>query len=232
MEDARLYEWRRDPSPEFAERLRGALRAHEPIDQTTDQRWPLAKIAASIAIVAAIAGLLSVPAVRASAASFLAMFREINFVGVRVSDRSITRLDGLDGQVVTVRVSPIVSVTYRTEQRSAQLLQTRTPQVDVPASVNLKELGEIGLRLLGMPPVEANRFAQTIDWTTTLLVPIPPNAQYFQQIQIGGHPGLSVEMGGGKTRTQLLLWSGEGRVFALEGNIDARDMLLMANSIR
>jgi len=62
---------------------------------TRSSRWPITAIAASVVAVAAVGGLLSVPSVRASAQSFLALFRVVNFVVVPVDH---ARLDVLESQ--------------------------------------------------------------------------------------------------------------------------------------
>ena len=49
-------------------------------------------IAAPVLIVLAIVGLLSIPGVRASAQSFLALFRVVNFVAVPVDEDRMVRL--------------------------------------------------------------------------------------------------------------------------------------------
>src|SRR5688500_4034164 len=85
MNETQLSALRTQPSPEFAARLRATLADQDRAAAATRrQLWHVGRIAASIAIVAAVAGALSVPSVRASAQSFLAMFREVRFAAVPV----------------------------------------------------------------------------------------------------------------------------------------------------
>lgn len=139
----------------------------------------------------------------------------------------------VNGQTMTLNVSPIVQLSYAVGTRWAHLLQALPPQVEMPASLDLERLGEIALRILGMPPTDAHTFAQEIDWHTTLLLPIPPNATRFQQVDINGHPGVQVETEtpSGARRT-LIFWSTGDRVFVLEGTIATRDVIQMAMSVR
>jgi hypothetical protein len=330
MRDEQLFSLRRDPSPEFAARLRAELRRHESHVTDAHRSWPtgmaVARLAAAAALVALVAGLFTVPAVRASAQSFLALFRVVNIVAVPVDESRLAmlkdrRLDpphligdriqvvqdpgaptvvpspeqagslarmevelprdvpremtikeitvtgeyvaqitadadrlqqvmdtlgitdlripsGFDGQVSTVRVPPIVTVKYEQGPRVTRFYQARTPQISMPSSVDLASLGEIGLRILGLSPVDANRFAQAITWQTTLLLPVPPTISAFKQVDISGHGGIALERwvpsptAEPRTRVNALLWAAEGRVFALESTQRAEDLLLMANSVR
>jgi hypothetical protein len=140
----------------------------------------------------------------------------------------------LNGQTVYLNTSPVVRLDYGYPDKAppVSLLQSRPPQVQMPKSLDLPRLGEIALRILGMPADDAARLAQTIDWTSTFLVPVPPDAVSFQRIDIGGHAGIEIESPAPQ-RTVLLLWSTDDRVFALKGDGVQRDQLQqMADSIR
>jgi len=327
FDEKQLDALRQEPSPEFAARLRTRLsqQAEPPVPAPTARRrfgpW-----ASALASAAAIALVVTVPAVRASAQAFLALFRSVNFVAVPVSESRFAELtsqnidlprligeqvqvvedpgpptaavstdqagaaagidvlepeylptntvlagievkgesraritadadrlqqvldalgisdlaipEGLDGQVITVTVPPVVTLSYELGSvLKARLRQARTPDVLMPAGVGLPALGEIGLRILGMPAAEAHSFAASIDWTSSLVVAIPPMASAFKQIEVAGHQGVAIQRlvtldTGRRMAENLLLWSGNGRVFALEGNLSETDLQLMANSLR
>lgn len=326
MNDEQLYRLRRDPPAAFAARLRADLRRDDTSVVPARTRWPVARIAAAIAVVAAAAGLFSVPAVRVSAQSFLALFRVVSFVAVPVDESrlqalkarqldpphligehiqvlresgaptlvaspeqagslagmdvqlphylpqgmaakeiavkgeyaaqmiantrqlqdvmdtlSITDLsipDGLDGQVVTVRVPPSVIVKYEQGPRVTHFYQSRTPEVSMPASVDVASLGEIGLRILGLSPAEAREISRAINWQTTLLVPVPPMVSSFKQVDINGHGGIALERwvpsptATPRTAVHVVLWAADGRVFGIESTQRSEDVLLMADSVR
>jgi len=153
-----------------------------------------------------------------------------------ITDLSIP--DGLDGQIVTVRVPPSVVVKYEQGPRVTRFYQARTPQVSMPASVDLAALGEIGLRIIGLSAHDANQFSRAIDWQTTLLVPVPPMVSSFKQVDINGHSGVSLERwvpsptATNRTAVHVVLWAADGRVFGIESTQRAEDVVLMANSVR
>lgn len=326
MDDTQLNGLRREPSPAFAARLQASLHEHDASPSRIE--WSrLRSIAVPVLIILAIVGLLSVPAVRASAQSFLALFRVVNFVAVPVDESRMARLAaenldpphligeqmqvledpgpptavaspeqagaaagftvrtpaymptavypsgitvkgqqhfqvtpnierlrqvldalsindleipaGLDGGLVDVRVPPVVMLRYdRGGALAAQLLQAKSPAVSLPNGLDLRALGEIGLRVLGLPPIEAREFAAAIDWQTTMIVPLPANASSFKQVNINGHPGVSIErssrLPNGSSRfSTTLLWSADGMVFGLDGPaLSSADSLRMAESLQ
>src|SRR5688500_9442164 len=93
MEETSLSSLREKPTPEFAARLRATLRdldRHEA--RVSPRRWPVVRIAASLAVVGAAAALLAVPSVRAGAESLLARFRMVHFVAVEVDESRAAQL--------------------------------------------------------------------------------------------------------------------------------------------
>ncbi|HEU4725226.1 MAG TPA: hypothetical protein VFU59_08000, partial [Candidatus Eisenbacteria bacterium] len=145
---------------------------------------------------------------------------------------------GLDGQWVELRKPPIVMQRFRSERRRANLLQARSPEVSLPAGWDLEQLGEIGLRILGLGEREAKRIANSTDWRSTLLVPIPMNATAFRQVSVRGQSGLLIMTTGepaadgkrGRERT-VLMWSSGDRIYFLQGDLQGRELIRMAESL-
>jgi len=147
---------------------------------------------------------------------------------------------GLDGQPITVRTSATVRQSFVGERRRVELVQGRSPEVSLPAGLDLERLGEIGLRIAGLDAGEARRFARSIDWHTTLVMPVPLDAASFTEVSVHGQRGLLVQSsaptrGGDPHRRRpgrMLLWSEGDMVFALGGNLDEMAMVEMAESLR
>ncbi len=140
---------------------------------------------------------------------------------------------GLDGHTVNVRVPPVVMIRYEHGKRRSRLFQARTPQLTLPDSINVRALGEIGLRILGLAPAEAKQFAQAMDWHSTLIVPVPPNASQFRQVSIQGHLGVGIDhQPPNQSPTHTIIWSTPERVFVLVTIQGYEQALAMANSVR
>jgi hypothetical protein len=147
---------------------------------------------------------------------------------------------GIDGQQFTVRVPPVVHLTYDVRGRPAiTLLEARTPEVQFPAGIDVAALGEIGLRLLGLSRTEAYRIAQSVDWRTTLMVPVPVNAASFRQVNIQGVTALLIQANDGGPSEgavprgeNVLMWSQNGIVYALTSLMSPDTLIDIAQSLQ
>jgi hypothetical protein len=143
----------------------------------------------------------------------------------------------LDGQTVSIQIPPVARLVYDDGQRQITLTQSRSPVIALPAGVDVASLAEIGLRLLGLDRNEAYRFAQSIDWRSTLLVPVPAATATFHQVEVQTGTGLVIEAGqareglGGRGGS-LVLWSNADTVYALGGPARSTDTLQMAQSVQ
>lgn len=165
-----------------------------------------------------------------------ARLREV-LAALQIDD--VTVPEGLDGKSATVQISPAVAVKWQHAGQTVQLLQSPSPQVDFPAGADLPALGQIGLRILGLSRNDAYRIAQSIDWRTTLVVPVPTNAVSFRQVAVQGNSGLLMETAAapageaGRHRDgAVLLWSARGRVFALSGTLGPVELVEMAQTLQ
>jgi hypothetical protein len=143
----------------------------------------------------------------------------------------------IDGQSATLRVPAVVRISYGDQNRNVVLLQARQPVVSFPAGVDLPLLAEIGLRVLGIERVEAHRFAQNVNWRTTLIVPVLADASVFRQVDVQGNAGLLIETVRNGASAMLpaesrVLWSSGDSVFALVGNVRPEELFEMAQSVQ
>jgi hypothetical protein len=148
---------------------------------------------------------------------------------------------GLNGQTVTVHKPPVVIEQFKRGSSRMILIQAKSPEVSLPPGVDLARLGEIGLRILGLDASEAHRISQSIDWHSTLVIPVPLNASSFRRITVHGNPGLLVttrgDMNTMKQRFRegtVLLWTESDRVFALIRSYGGADteLVQVAESLR
>jgi hypothetical protein len=154
--------------------------------------------------------------------------------------KGVTVPANLDGAKLTVRTTPIVMLHYASPSGArANLVQARSPEVSLPPGVDLAQLGEIGLRILGLEAPEAHRFAQQIDWHSTLLVPVPTDAGEFREVTVNGQRGLLITSseaeGGGARRhgpRNMVLWADGQKVYGLMGSLGREELVQMANSVR
>lgn len=147
----------------------------------------------------------------------------------------------LNGAVITVRVPPCVIVTYSRGKAQATLMQANSPEITLPPGIFLPELAEIGLRVAGLSADEARRLAYSLDWHSTLMVPVPANAASFREVELRGTKGLLIEThsesrksNSQEPRTRpgsILLWTEGGKVYAFSGTVRSIELLEMANAL-
>lgn len=146
----------------------------------------------------------------------------------------------LDGAKITVRKPAAVMLEYKVKNGSFSLMQSPSPEVELPPGVELKQLGEIGLRVLGLSADEARDFANKVDWSSTFLIPIPANAAEVRQVTVNGADGLMLTSNGTARNMKnptvrgnaVILWANNGMVYAMEGKTNAVDLLEIANSVQ
>ena len=159
----------------------------------------------------------------------------------------------VDGAEVSVDIPASVSVAFgtcprpgsevsgNTEQSTTQrrypdcviLAQIPSPNVNAPADLDIEALARIGLEFTGMSPEEAAELTSTVDWTSTLLVPIPRNAAAHEQVSVDGVTGTLIQRPSGEGPQFALLWVKDGIIYAISGlGTNSEQALEMANSLR
>jgi hypothetical protein len=112
------------------------------------------------------------------------------------------------------------------------LAQIPSPQVSAPASLDIAKLAQIGLEFTGMTAEQAKEFTSTIDWTSTLLVPIPKNAASYQQVTVDGVTGTLIERPSDDAPQFALFWVKDGIIYAAGGlGSNSQKALEIANSL-
>ena len=159
--------------------------------------------------------------------------------------------EAVDGADISVTIPSAVSAAYGTcpkpetdtsesedtERRYPDcviLAQIPSPSVNAPASLDVNQLARIGLEFTGMTAEEAIAFTGTVDWTSTLVVPIPSNAATYEQVSVDGVTGTLIQRASreGEPTTFALLWVKDGIIYAISGRGGNSDQALeMANSL-
>ena len=130
----------------------------------------------------------------------------------------------------------LVSNPYGERDASFAIRQAPSPAVDVPDGVDPQAMGEILLQVLGKQSDEARRIAQSIDWTSTFILPLPSDMVRSYDVQVDGMPGVILEEtpgSDGYRRRKVLLWERDGVVYAVNAtNLTAPTLLQIAESLR
>jgi len=112
------------------------------------------------------------------------------------------------------------------------LVQAPSPTVSVPPELNMSEIAEAALELAGMSPAEAHSFCQTVDWSSTLVVPIPRNSSSYENVSVDGVEGTLITETLSQGNRYSLLWIKNGVIHSLMGRGSSSDALTLAASLR
>jgi hypothetical protein len=151
--------------------------------------------------------------------------------------------DTLDGAAVGIQFESVVSATYG-ECGSSQdgtwapgcveFAQVPAPRVSAPPELDVDRLGQAYLQLLGLSAGEARQFSERVDWTTTLVVPLPQFANLtYQSVPVDGAEGtlLRPSPSSRHAKEYLLTWIKEDTVYALHGAGSTEEALSIAGSL-
>ena len=159
----------------------------------------------------------------------------------------------VDGADISVNIPSAVSAAYgacpKPEADSSEsevedsgqryrdcviLAQIPSPSVNAPADLDINRLAQIGLEFTGMSAEEATAFTSTVDWTSTLVVPIPSNAATYEQVTVDGVTGTLIQRASreGEPSTFALFWVKDGIIYAISGRgANSGQAMEMANSL-
>lgn len=111
------------------------------------------------------------------------------------------------------------------------LTQFPSPEISAPPGLDIARIGQAFLQVLGMTPEEAAQFSQTVDWTTTLVIPVPRYGTEYQEVSVDGVSGtLIMQSERSELPHYLLVWIKNGIVYALAGPGDAQTAVELANT--
>lgn len=153
--------------------------------------------------------------------------------------KDVTLPDALGSAPITVKTEPFAVTTYTGQNYSLSLMQGLSPEVSLPDGVDLSQLGKAMLQILGTAPDQADAMAKSIDWSSTLVVPIPSDIRNVQKVTVNGVDGMLVGTGGkdlpkGEARGMMLYWKSGDQFYVLQatGNISTTEMVLVAESVK
>jgi anti-sigma factor RsiW len=145
----------------------------------------------------------------------------------------------IDGSIVAVHIPKAVHMAYGSCSQAQgganciNFVQIPSPAVSVPPDLNLAALAQAGLQIAGMDAAEAQAFSQTVDWSSTLVIPIPLNASSYQTIAVDGVNGTLVETPARANfaARYALIWVKNGIIYSLAGSGTSDTALTVAESL-
>jgi anti-sigma factor RsiW len=159
----------------------------------------------------------------------------------------------LDGATVTGEIPPVVFASFNCSTQTVtrpsdpddpdagskpvemqicdNLVQVASPTINAPAGVDISAIGEGFLQLMGMSEEDAKNYSQTVDWATTLVIPVPRTASY-ENVNVDGGEGVVLRETPSAEGHYILVWSKDGVVYGLSGEGSNDEALAVANSLK
>jgi hypothetical protein len=125
------------------------------------------------------------------------------------------------------------SQEYSLGRGALTLTQMPSPEVALPEGIDPVALGELAFQFLGMPRDDASRLARAIDWSTTLVIPLPTDLGVTREVTVDGATGLLLQGQNTAQGHSLVAWERDGVLYMLKGNnVDLKLLLDFADSLR
>ncbi|MBL8062671.1 MAG: hypothetical protein JNK32_06605 [Anaerolineales bacterium] len=112
------------------------------------------------------------------------------------------------------------------------LTQMTSPVVNVPEGVDMAQLAQIALEFSGMSSEEAASFASSVDWATTLVVPIPRDVTTHSEVSVDGVTGILIQRTAENSPEYVLMWVKDGILYAIaDAGADTAPAFALAESL-
>jgi hypothetical protein len=112
-------------------------------------------------------------------------------------------------------------------------VQMKSPAINAPPGLDIAGLGKAFLIAMGMTPEEAESFSQNVDWTTTLVLPIPRYGTEHREVSVDGVTGTLIQQSLDDHAPQyMLVWVKNDVLYALAGSGEVDTALEIAGSLQ
>ncbi len=134
----------------------------------------------------------------------------------------------------TADFAAIVEQSFRIgESADLMIVQSPGPVVTLQPDMDPAILGESLLRFLGLSKEDARRLAKEIDWTSTMILPLPTNLVQFREVGVDGEQGVLLIGSENGRQNAAVLWQHDDVVYAVAGNGVSPEVLLqVADSLQ
>jgi hypothetical protein len=163
--------------------------------------------------------------------------------------------DSVDGKKVSIDIPSGISAAYgtcpdpesdkvvgdpdepgslgRNFPECVMMAEIPSPVVSAPEDLDVVQLVELGLEFTGMTSEQAKEYSQTVDWTSTLVIPVPRNAASNEQVEVDGVTGTLIKRPADDAPRYALIWVKDGIIYSIGGwGSDSARAVEMANNLK
>ncbi|HEX3435495.1 MAG TPA: zf-HC2 domain-containing protein [Pseudacidobacterium sp.] len=152
------------------------------------------------------------------------------------ADKSVSEA-GVDVSANQARHANRVSAGETSGQQAdatcVSLFEIPSPVVSAPQEIDPAQIAQVALQFLGMSANDAANFTQTVDWTSTLVLPVVRGESKYEQVHVNGNEGALLRAANQNQSGHFsLMWVDNGIVFALNGTGDDTTAINLASQLQ
>ena len=150
----------------------------------------------------------------------------------------------VDGAVISLRVPAGILAAWgecgRLESRGTapedaaciKLNELPSPTASFPQEINPAEIAQVGLQAAGLSPTDAANFTQTVDWTTTMVLPVFHGQTAYKRVNLNGIEAVLLRRRNDSPSERFnLVWVDNGIMYSLMGSGDDTAAINLASRI-
>jgi hypothetical protein len=123
-------------------------------------------------------------------------------------------------------------LVQRGDDTCVTLDELRTPSVSAPQQLDPAQIAQVALRFMGMSTNDAASFTQTVDWTSTLVLPMVRGQSSYLKVQVGDNEGVLLRPASQSPNDHFnLMWVDSGVLYSLAGTGDNTTALDLASQL-
>ncbi len=126
---------------------------------------------------------------------------------------------------------PRPSAAQPKDANCVRLNEVPSPTVTAPQQLDTAEIVRAALQFAGLSATEAANFTQTIDWTSTFVMPILRGQLSYEKVSVGGNDGVLLRPKNQQSGDFTLHWVDNGILYSLMGTGDNTTALNLASQI-
>ena len=113
------------------------------------------------------------------------------------------------------------------------LIELPSPVVSAPQEIDPAQIAQVALQFMGMNANDAANFTQTVDWTSTLVLPVERGKTNYEQVHVNGNEAALIRPSRqGPAGHYSLMWADNGIVFGLSGTGDDTTAINLASQLQ
>lgn len=133
----------------------------------------------------------------------------------------------------TARVSgakPADAASDSEDASCVKLNELPSPTASAPQELDPAELAQVALQAAGLSATEAANFTQTVDWTSTFVLPILHGQTTYKQVNVNGNQAVLLRPRISASRFHLI-WVDNGILYSLMGTGDDTTAMNLASQL-